>query len=93
MLSIEEGRPMRGKITLDEHYEAPDFPATGSHAFADQECFADVQPRLQDVDRRVDDMDRHGIGISVLSLIQPGIGRITDARDLMGQRDAHAPIQ
>jgi hypothetical protein len=36
--------------------------------------------RLRDVDQRVEDMDRNGIGIDILSLGQPGIQGLTDAR-------------
>ncbi|MCF6475756.1 amidohydrolase [Nonomuraea sp. MG754425] len=70
---------MQGKIALEEHWESPDFPATGSHDFTKKDWFADVQRRLREVDERVADMDRNGIGIDILSLTQPGIEGITDA--------------
>lgn len=69
---------MQFKIALEEHWESAEFHATGSHDFTDPLYFADVQRRLQEVDERVEDMDRNGIGISILSLTQPGIEGVTD---------------
>ncbi|SDQ16451.1 amidohydrolase family protein [Actinopolyspora saharensis] len=69
---------MQSKIALEEHWESPDFYATGSHDFVNADYFADVQRRLQEVDQRVEDMDRNGIGVSILSLTQPGIEGVTD---------------
>jgi 2,3-dihydroxybenzoate decarboxylase len=72
--------PMQDKIALEEHYESADFPATGSHEFTKPDYFSEVQRRLREVDERVSDMDSNGIGVSILSLTQPGIEGITDAR-------------
>ncbi|WP_276736582.1 amidohydrolase family protein [Bacillus sp. (in: firmicutes)] len=69
---------MKGKIALEEHWESPDFPATGSHNFTDDEYFSAVQKRLQEFEKRIEDMDRNGIQTSILSLTQPGIEGITD---------------
>ncbi len=71
---------MLEKIALEEHWESAEFPATGSHDFTAHDYFADVQRRLREVDQRVEDMDRNGIGVSILSLTQPGIEGITDSR-------------
>lgn len=71
---------MNGKIALEEHWESPDFHATGSHNFVDAEYFAEVQKRLQECDKRIEDMDRNGIQTSILSLTQPGIEGITDPK-------------
>lgn len=71
---------MQGKIALEEHYESPDFPATGSHDFTAPDYFADVERRLREVDQRVEDMDRNGIGIDILSLTQPGIEGLTETK-------------
>lgn len=71
---------MQGKIALEEHWDSPAFDATGSHKFVDDAYFAEVERRLHDVDQRVKDMDTNGIGISILSLTQPGIEGIPDAK-------------
>ena len=75
---------MNGKIALEEHWEPEDFDATGEHVFTKPDYFADVERRLVEVDERVKDMDRNGIGVSILSLTQPGIEGITDA--MLSQR-------
>jgi 2,3-dihydroxybenzoate decarboxylase len=71
---------MHGKIALEEHWESPDFPATGHHDFTEPDWFAEVQRRLREVDDRVADMDRNGIAIDILSLTQPGIEGMTDTK-------------
>ncbi|MER0468809.1 amidohydrolase family protein [Bacillus cabrialesii subsp. cabrialesii] len=84
---------MKGKIALEEHWESPDFPATGSHNFTDDEYFSAVQKRLQEFEKRIEDMDRNGIQTSILSLTQPGIEGITDpdrAVKLAKQMNDHA---
>ncbi|CAN2254592.1 amidohydrolase family protein [Bacillus vallismortis] len=84
---------MNGKIALEEHWESPDFPATGSHNFTDDEYFSAVQKRLQEFENRIEDMDRNGIQTSILSLTQPGIEGITDperAVKLAKQMNDHA---
>ncbi|MCY8309871.1 amidohydrolase family protein [Bacillus vallismortis] len=84
---------MNGKIALEEHWESPDFPATGSHNFTDDEYFNAVQKRLQEFENRIEDMDRNGIRTSILSLTQPGIEGITDperAVKLAKQMNDHA---
>jgi gamma-resorcylate decarboxylase len=68
------------KIALEEHWESPDFAATGDPKFIDELYFAEVQRRLKDVDQRIEDMDRCGIDISILSLTQPGIEGIANAK-------------
>ncbi|MFK3811951.1 amidohydrolase family protein [Bacillus halotolerans] len=84
---------MHGKIALEEHWESPDFPATGSHNFTDDEYFSAVQKRLQEFEKRIEDMDKNGIQTSILSLTQPGIEGITDpdrAVKLAKQMNDHA---
>jgi gamma-resorcylate decarboxylase len=71
---------MNGKIALEEHWEPGDSDVTGEHSFTEPDYFDEVERRLKEVDERVEDMDRNGIGVSVLSLTQPGIEGITDAR-------------
>jgi gamma-resorcylate decarboxylase len=71
---------MDGKIALEEHWEPTDFDVTGEHVFTKPDYFAEVERRLKEVDERVEDMDRNGIEVSILSLTQPGIEGITDTR-------------
>ncbi len=70
---------MRGKIAVEEHYESPQFPATGSHEFVDETYFAGVAKHLLNADLRLAMMDRNGIEMSILSLTQPGTEALTDA--------------
>jgi gamma-resorcylate decarboxylase len=75
---------MQGKIALEEHFMLPSFGAHGARVpFSpgnDPDYFADVQQRLGESERRLEDMDRCGIELMVLSLTQPGIQGIPDAR-------------
>ncbi|GAA2780598.1 amidohydrolase family protein [Saccharopolyspora taberi] len=68
---------MQHKIALEEHWDSPEFNATASH-YSDSGYVERVQLRLEEVDQRVADMDRNGIGISILSLTQPGIEAVLD---------------
>jgi predicted TIM-barrel fold metal-dependent hydrolase len=69
------------KIALEEHIESPDFPATGSHPFVREDYFSDVERRLQDYRLRLEGMDKAGIAATIVSLTQPGIEGITEARE------------
>jgi 2,3-dihydroxybenzoate decarboxylase len=75
---------MQGKIALEEHFMLPTFAAYGARvphsASNDPAYFADIQQRLGESTRRLEDMDRCGIELMVLSLTQPGIQGISDAR-------------
>jgi 2,3-dihydroxybenzoate decarboxylase len=71
---------MKDKIALEEHIESPEFPATGSHKFVDDEYFKAVQLRLQEYKLRLEDMDATGIRTTILSLTQPGVEGILDAQ-------------
>ena len=71
---------MDGKIALEEHWEPADTDVTGEHIFTEPDYFAEVERRLKEVDERVEDMDRNGIGVTILSLTQPGIEGITNTR-------------
>ena len=64
---------MDGKIALEEHWEPVDFDVTGEHVLTAPDYFAEVERRLKEVDERVKDMDRNGIGVSILSLTQPRV--------------------
>src|SRR5579862_2779314 len=71
---------MNRKIALEEHIESPDFPATGTHNFTDPLYFDDVENRLQEYKLRLEDMDATGIETTILSLTQPGVEGITQAK-------------
>jgi len=71
---------MQGKIAIEEHWEYPEVDTTGTWGFIDPDYFIDLKARLVDVERRLDEMDAVGIDISVLSLTQPGVQHIEDAR-------------
>lgn len=71
------------KIALEEHFITSDLlPETQKNDFTamNQESAADFQTRLLDFTDRVKVMDEAGIEISVLSLTDPGIQGIEDAK-------------
>jgi gamma-resorcylate decarboxylase len=73
---------LQGKIALEEHVMVPAAGAPGAFQPArvnDPEYFADVHKRLSDSARRLEEMDRCGIELMVLSLTQPGVQALTDA--------------
>ncbi len=73
-----------GKIALEEHVVLPSIAEPGAAgsgpAIHDPDYFADVRQRLGDITRRLEDMDRCGIDVMVLSLSQPGVQAIPDAQ-------------
>ena len=71
---------MNRNIALEEHIESPDFLATGTHNFTDPLYFDDVENRLQEYKLRLEDMDATGIETTILSLTQPGVEGITQAK-------------
>jgi len=90
-------RSMQGKIALEEHFAleetvrtVPDFAGGGLDRAEGKGCF-DIQ------DRRLKEMDAHGIGLMLLSLNAPAIQAIPDrdralelsrrANDLLAARE------
>jgi 2,3-dihydroxybenzoate decarboxylase len=71
---------MQGKIAIEEHWESPEVDTPATFGFIDADYLAHLNQRLQDVDRRLEEMDAAGIAISVLSLTQPGVQGIEDTR-------------
>ena len=76
---------MKGKIVLEEHlstalnnslWDAGSEAARNGKAYMD-----DVESRLLDVDRRLEEMDRNGIDIAIISLTSPGAQSIIDSRE------------
>jgi gamma-resorcylate decarboxylase len=79
-------RMMTAKIALEEHFLSPStptptWPASGDPATNanDPIYFQDVRRRLVDVSLRIEEMDRCGIEMMVLSLNQPGVQAINVA--------------
>ncbi|QBR04284.1 amidohydrolase family protein [Paraburkholderia pallida] len=79
---------MKGKIVLEEHLSTPLnnglWDAASEAARNGQAYMDDVESRLLDVDRRIEDMDRNGIDIAILSLTSPGAQSIIDPREAVG---------
>jgi len=79
---------VEGKIALEEHFYLPSFETFGADGSALDgagkaqnylpDFFASVQKRLGDDKLRVEEMDRCGIELMILSLTQPGIQGIAD---------------
>lgn len=74
-----------GKIALEEHYESPDWEATGdpmNETARNQEAyFQAVKERLHSPEARIREMDRNGVEMFLMSLTQPGIQEILDPEE------------
>ena len=80
---------VEGKIALEEHFYLPSFETFGADGSALDgagkaqnylpDFFASVQKRLGDDKLRLEEMDRCGIELMILSLTQPGIQGIADS--------------
>jgi gamma-resorcylate decarboxylase len=68
------------KIALEEHLLLPPLPAPGGAGapIFDAHYMADIRQRLGDMSQRLEDMDRYGIQVMVLSLTQPGVQGVCD---------------
>ncbi|MDR5816879.1 MULTISPECIES: amidohydrolase family protein [unclassified Caballeronia] len=73
---------MKGKIVLEEHLSTALnnslWDSAGEAARNGKACMSDVNMRLMDVERRLEEMDRNDIDIAVLSLTSPGAQSIVD---------------
>ncbi|NLA19843.1 amidohydrolase family protein [Burkholderia cepacia] len=73
---------MKGKIVLEEHLTTErnnaQWDASGEAARNGEGYMKDVDARLLDADRRIEEMDRCGIDVAVLSLTSPGAQSILD---------------
>ncbi|WP_419690048.1 amidohydrolase family protein [Burkholderia theae] len=73
---------MKGKIVLEEHLTTEQnnnlWDASGEAARNGEAYMKDVDARLLDADRRIEEMDRNSIDIAVLSLTSPGAQSILD---------------
>ena len=71
---------MQGKIGLEEHFAIPDT-LQDSKGFLPDHLWPELQSRILDIqERRLAEMDRHGMQMMILSLNAPAIQAITDAR-------------
>lgn len=71
---------MLGKIALEEHFAIPET-LEDSAGFVPHEYWVELSARLLDIqDRRVREMDAHGIETMILSLNAPAVQAIGDSR-------------
>jgi gamma-resorcylate decarboxylase len=69
---------MQGKIALEEHFAIPDT-LMDSAGFVPESYWPELKTRLLDIqDRRLAEMDRHGIEMMILSLNAPAVQAIAD---------------
>src|SRR6185369_6590348 len=65
------GNDMNGKIGLEEHFAISDT-VDGARGFVDETAWVDLRARLLDLqDRRLAEMDRHGMEKMIISLHAP----------------------
>ena len=70
---------MDGKIALEEHWAIEETLASNSGMARVSDWMLGVRRRLLDVqDRRLGEMDRHGIELTILSLCAPAVQAIPD---------------
>ena len=71
---------MQGKIGLEEHFAIPDT-LSDSKGFLADSTWPELEQRLMDMqERRIAEMDRHGMQMMILSLNAPAIQAIPDAK-------------
>jgi 2,3-dihydroxybenzoate decarboxylase len=71
---------MKGKIGLEEHFAIPDT-LSDSKGFLGDAVWPELESRLMDIQqRRIAEMDRHGMQMMILSLNAPAIQAIPDPR-------------
>ena len=69
---------MQGKIALEEHFAIPETLQDSAGVLPD-DCWQELSARLLDIqDRRLREMDAHGIEMMLLSLNAPAIQAIPD---------------
>jgi 2,3-dihydroxybenzoate decarboxylase len=69
---------MQGKIALEEHFAIPET-LMDSAGFVPESYWPELKSRLLDIqERRIAEMDRHGIAMMILSLNAPAVQAITD---------------
>jgi len=69
---------MQGKIGLEEHFAIPDT-LSDSKGFLPDATWPELKSRILDIqERRIAEMDRHGVQMMILSLNAPAIQAIAD---------------
>jgi gamma-resorcylate decarboxylase len=75
-----EETTMQGKIGLEEHFAIADT-LNDSKGFLGDHVWPELESRLMDMqDKRLGEMDRHGMQMMILSLNAPAIQAIPDAK-------------
>ncbi|WP_257674906.1 amidohydrolase family protein [Clostridium felsineum] len=76
---------MSGKISLEDHYESPDWEATGDPQYETardkKKYFQVVKTKLHSAEERIKDMNRNGVEMSIMSLTQPGVQEVLDTKE------------
>ncbi|HYX66762.1 MAG TPA: amidohydrolase, partial [Burkholderiales bacterium] len=71
---------MKGKIGLEEHFAIPDT-LSDSKGFLGDAVWPELESRLMDIqERRIAEMDRHGMQMMILSLNAPAIQGIAEVK-------------
>ena len=71
---------MQGKIALEEHFAIPET-LHDSRGFLPDDDWSELSARLLDIhDRRLREMDEHGIEMMILSLNAPAVQAIPDSK-------------
>ena len=71
---------MQGKIALEEHFAIPDT-LMDSAGFVPESYWPELKSRLLDIqERRIAEMDKHGIATMILSLNAPAVQAIPDTK-------------
>src|SRR5215468_5728076 len=69
---------MQRKIALEEHFAIPET-LSDSRGYLPDETWAELRARVLDIhDRRLREMDQHGVEIMILSLNAPAVQAIPD---------------
>ena len=83
------------KIALEEHFAIPET-LYDSHGYFPESVWEEVKSRVMDIqDRRIAEMDRHGIEMMLLSLNAPAVQAIPNpaqAADIARKANASAAI-
>ena len=72
---------MQGKVALEEHFAMADTLMDSAVFFQEESDWNEIKGRLLDIqDRRLREMDAHGVEIMILSLNAPAVQAVPDAK-------------
>ena len=75
---------MQGKIGLEEHFAIPETLGD-SKGYLPDYTWPELESRLMDIqERRIAEMDRHGMQMMILSLNAPAVQAIADPKRAIG---------